>query len=195
MLSFILPLAAILFAVVTLIFTIISFFKERNSSRFGIGSTIFSAAVTLIGLLCINVPTPTIYPLNSEAKIYEGELKITIDTIKFPFLNTYYSLDGTNPEDGYIYNGMFTINESTTVVAKNKFLIWWSEPSKSTYKFENIPITYSGELDLLISNKLPSANELLEYAITIIIILAIIWNIIRNGLRNIRDRIRNFFDF
>lgn len=149
----------------------------------------------MIGTICFDVPAPTVCPLNSEAKIYEGELKITIDTIKFPFLKTYYSLDGTNPEEGYIYKEPFTISETTTIVAKNKFLWEWSEPDRRTYRFETIPITYSGELDLLISDKLPSVNDLLDYAIYGIISITIIWALIRRAWRNFCNRVKNFFDY
>lgn len=158
MLSFIFSLMLIIVALIALILSIISFFKEGKNNRFGIGSTICSIICVLIGAVCFDIPAPTIYPLNSEAKIYEGEQKITIDTIKFPFLNTYYSLDGTNPEEGCIYKGPFTISETTTIVAENKFLGQWSKPDKRTYRFESVPITYSNgnSTDSIIDNELVS---------------------------------------
>lgn len=112
-----------------------------------------------------------------------------------PFIDTYYTVDGSDPKGGYVYEKPFTITSSTTVYAKNKFLGRWSEPAKSVYRFESIPITYSGELDLLISDKLPSARELLDYAIYGIIFALIIWAIIRRAWQNICDRIKRFLGF
>lgn len=195
MLTFIFSLMVIIAALVAIILAVISFFKEGKSNKFSIGSTIFSLVATIIGAACFDVPTPTIYPLNSDAKIYNGELEIIIEAIKFPFLETYYSLDGTNPEEGHIYKDPFTISESTTIVAENRFLyFWWSKPDRRTYKFETIPITFSGELDLLINDKLPSANELLDYLVFFIILVAIIYSVVRKAIHNIRDQIRNFFN-
>lgn len=133
MLSFILPLVLIIFAVFAFAFEIISFFKEKHNGKFSIGSSIFSVAITLLGTLCISVPIPNIYPLNSEAKIYEDQVEITINAINFPFLNTYYSLDGSDPKYGNTYNGSFVVTESTTVSSRNKFLWGWSDLSERTY--------------------------------------------------------------
>lgn len=84
------------------------------------------------------IPIPTIYPLDNEAKVYSGTANATISTIKLPFFHTYYSLDGSDPEDGYIYENSIPITKTTTVCAKTKFLIFWSNLSQSTFRFENI---------------------------------------------------------
>ena len=101
---------------------------------------------TLLTLLTA-VPSPTIYPLNNEARIYTGTADVYIDTS--PWFTTYYSLDGSDPKDGYIYTGKFTITETTTVVARNRFLyIFWSKPEDNTYRFEsvqNTAVTYVNE--------------------------------------------------
>lgn len=104
---------------------------------------------TLLTLLTA-VPSPTIYPLNNNARVYTGTADVYIDT--YPLLTTYYSLDGSDPKDGYIYTGKFTITETTTVVARNRFLyIFWSKPEDNTYRFEseqNTAVPYAnGNID------------------------------------------------
>lgn len=96
---------------------------------------IFSIFVMMWTLLNA-VPAPIIYPLNNEAKVYNETAKVSIDSN--PLLKTYYSLDGSDPKDGYIYEGDFVITETTTVSAKNKFLIFWSGLSQNTFRFENV---------------------------------------------------------
>ncbi len=179
MLFFILPLVAIIFAIVTLVLSIISFFKEDHNNKFSIGSSIFSAAVTLIGVSCISVPAPTIYPLNSEAQIYEGEQEITIDAINFPFLNTYYSLDGSDPQNGHIYKSEFAITESTTVAARNKFLFWWSDISQSTYRFENMQITYNGYVNSLIDDGQKAVDEFTNLIVKVIFLIIFFIGLVR----------------
>ena len=109
-------------------------------------ASIFSAFGTFYTLFT-SVPSPTIYPLNNEARVYDGTAEVYFDTS--PLLTTYYSLDGSDPKDGYKYTGKFTITETTTVVARNRFLyIFWSKPEHSTYKFENVQntiVTYVDE--------------------------------------------------
>lgn len=167
---------------------------EKNNIAGKIISGLVSAA-SFLSIFVIPVTKPTIYPLEDSVRVYEGIIEIEIKpNDSSPFIQTYYSLDGSDPEDGYIYEDSFIITTSTTVYAKNKFFGRWSEPSKSTYKFESIPITYSSELDLLISDKLPSARELLDFTIFIVFVAIIIWTLIRKAWRNICDRIRNFFD-
>lgn len=171
--------------------------RKRKDENRSLTISVIGIIISCLGLILtvlFAIPSPNIYPLDNEAKVYNGTIEVYMDS--YPLITTYYTLDGSDPKNGSVYEAPLTISETTTISAKNKFLFGgWSVLSQRTYRFENIPITYSGELDLLISDKLPSADELLEYALTIIIILAIIWCIIRNGLRKIRDRIRNFFDF
>lgn len=75
--------------------------------------------------------------------------------ITFPFAiywlePPHYS--GSDPKDGFIYTGKFTITETTTVVARNRFLVFWSKPEDNTYRFEsvqNTAVTYvTGNIDL-----------------------------------------------
>ena len=79
--------------------------------------------------------------------MYDGAAEVSFDTS--PLLTTYYSLDGSDPKDGYKYTGKFKISETTTVVAKNRFLyIFWSKPEHSTYRFESVQntiVTYVDE--------------------------------------------------
>lgn len=120
---------------------------KTKKAKEKIGGKIVSGLISVLSFLSIAltpVPTPTIYPLEDSVRVYEGIVEIEIKpNDSSPFIHTYYSLDGSDPEDGYIYEGSFIITSSTTVYAKNKFWGRWSEPFKSSYRFESIPITYS----------------------------------------------------
>lgn len=91
----------------------------------------------MIWTLLNAVPAPTIYPLDNEARVYSGTANVIISTISFPFFHTYYTLDGSDPEFGYIYEDVFTITKTTTVSAKTKFLIFWSDLEQNTFRFES----------------------------------------------------------
>ena len=109
-------------------------------SALGLISSILGVMYTLFN----SVPVPTIYPLDNEAKIYNERAKVYIDSN--PLLKTYYSLNGSDPKDGHIYEGDFIITKTTTVSARNKFLIFWSDLSQSTFRFESAQnITVTGE--------------------------------------------------
>lgn len=87
-----------------------------------LGRKIISGLISGLSFLSIAltpVPTPTIYPLEDSVRVYEGIVEIEIKpNDSSPFIHTYYSLDGSDPEDGYIYEGSFIITSSTTVYAK-----------------------------------------------------------------------------
>ena len=96
-------------------------YKRKNENRsllISVLGSIFSAIVMIYTLLN-SVPVPTIYPLDNEAKVYNETVKISISSN--PLLKTYYSLDGSDPKDGYIYEDDFIITEITTISVKNKF--------------------------------------------------------------------------
>lgn len=93
------------------------------------------SSVALLYTLLNAVPTPTIYPLDNETRVYSETAEVTINTI--PFFRTYYSLDGSDPKDGYIYEGTFTITQTATVSARNKFFFWWSDISKSAFNINS----------------------------------------------------------
>ena len=100
-------------------------------SVLGVIFSIFGMIYTLLNA----VPAPTIYPLDNEARVYNETAKVYMNS--YPFLTTYYTLDGSDPEFGYIYKDEFTITKTTTVSAKNKFLIFWSGLSQNTFRFDN----------------------------------------------------------
>lgn len=139
---------------------------KTKKAKEKIGGKIVSGLISVLSFLSIAltpVPTPTIYPLEDSVRVYEGIVEIEIKpNDSSPFIHTYYSLDGSDPEDGYIYEGSFIITSSTTVYAKNKFLWRWSEPNKSAYRFESIPITISNGVDPNIDDKFISLNEIGE---------------------------------
>lgn len=128
---------------------------------------IFSVIVMLYTLLNA-IPKPIIYPLNNESKIYSESAQVIIDT--HPLIKTYYSLDGSDPKYGYVYDGAFTVTKTTTVSAKNKFLFGgWSELSQSTFRFENTQnITVNST-----NSENTSIQDIFTYALIFLIFCAI----------------------
>lgn len=136
MLSFIIPLIVSgVFAILAILCLLISFFKEKSNGKFTKFASLFSAIVSFVLLFTTNVPVPSIYPLDNETTEYDEKVEVTIES--YFFIDTYYTLDGSNPIDGERYNGKITLTESTTVSAKNHFLWWWSEVGKSSYKIKD----------------------------------------------------------
>ncbi len=138
---------SVLCAIATVIFALIALIKRENKF-FSSLATIISAILTFIAALNVNVPSPTIYPLDNETHTYSDNIEIKIDSNGF---DVYYSLDGSDPQNGEKYENPIIITYSTTVAAKSKFWFWWSELSKSPYKFENLAngvnISHSNNLD------------------------------------------------
>ena len=66
----------------------------------------------------VNVPEPNIYPLDNETRTLRSEEEISI--ISDDGYTVYYSLDGSDPKDGFKYEEPFTINETLTVCARAK---------------------------------------------------------------------------
>lgn len=144
--------------------------KENRQLIMSISGIIISAIATIY-TLCNSVPTPIIYPLDNEARVYNGMAKVTINS--YPLLKTYYTLDGSNPEDGYNYEGSFNITKTTTVSAKNKFLIFWSGLSQSTFRFENAQNITVSAVDNNADDHI-TIKEFFTYIIIILFIIAMI---------------------
>ncbi|MDE5539062.1 MAG: chitobiase/beta-hexosaminidase C-terminal domain-containing protein [Bacilli bacterium] len=133
----------------------------------------------MIYSLSTSVPSPTIYPLDNDAKVYSGKVKITFDS--YPFIKTYYSLDGSDPKDGHIYEGAIIITKTTTVSAKNKFLFGgWSNIEQSTYRFENMQITYSGYMNALIEDGNRAIDGFVELLFKIFLVVVVLIALFRS---------------
>lgn len=155
--------------------------KKRSEIKLAIGSFCFATLSFISMMYSLNdsVPSPTIYPLDNDAKIYSGSAKITIDS--YPFIKTYYSLDGSDPKDGYIYEGAITITKTTTISAINKFQFGgWSKIEHSTFRFENMQITYSGYANALIEDGHRAIDGFLGLIIKGIIVFAFLGALIRS---------------
>ena len=72
--------------------------------------------------------------MNNESQIYTDQVEISIEQPNY--IKAYYSLDGSEPMQGNKYEHPIVITKSTTVVARNKFLGFWSESSERAYIFE-----------------------------------------------------------
>ena len=132
-----------------------------------------------------SVPSPTIYPLDNDAKIYSGSVKITMDS--YPFIKTYYSLDGSDPKDGYIYEGAITITKTTTVSAINKFQFGgWSKIEQSTFRFENMQITYSGYANALIEEGHRAIDGFVELLFKIFLVVVVLVALFRSLINRIK---------
>lgn len=85
----------------------------------------------------VDVPSPTILPLDSETRVFFNQAEIEVKSIEWGLLETYYTIDGTDPMEGSKYLDRFMITKSTTVSARNKFLWWWSDISERAYTVES----------------------------------------------------------
>lgn len=153
---------SIVFAMITFFFLFRAFKHTKDkSNRFNILAAIGSLGLTIYFGINIKPPAPVILPLDNETRIYSDSAEIIIESGGF---DIYYSLDGSDPQNGKKYENPIIITNSTTVSARSKFLWRWSEPTKSAYRFESIPITISNSVDSNIDDKFISLNELGDLA-------------------------------
>ena len=152
---------SLIFSILTIVFLVIALIKRKNratrnrnknsdNEKYIIIASLCSALVVLISLFNITVPMPVILPLSSNTKKYADNLEVTIKSNKYDLLETYYTLDSTDPEDtGKIYKGAITVSEPVTIYARNKFLWKWSDIAQSSYDFiEEPPIEEQPEKEL-----------------------------------------------
>lgn len=129
---------SIIFSILTVIFLCIDFFKSEGKKYDKLAS-IGSAVVALIMIFNLKIPIPEIYKVKNTINDYTDEMQVEINYDK-RFFDVYYSLDNTNPEQGNKYETPFSISENTTVYAKTKFLLWWSDLSDNSFGFEKMII-------------------------------------------------------
>ena len=116
--------------------------KPKPNAIFSAFAGIFSGLCAFLASINISIPTPVILPLNNETTTYVDSLEVTIKPVKSNLLETYYTLDGEDPEEnGKIYEEAITITDSTTVCARNKFLGKWSEIVINPYVIEKAPLS------------------------------------------------------
>lgn len=128
---------SILCSIITIILLIIDFIKyQTRRNRINKIVAILTSIITFLTVL--NVPKPKIYRINEKSDGYMDGIKIEIICKNFPLYETFYSLDGTNPQNGYKYEEPFIIYEDSKVVAITKFLWWWSDTDNNLYSFENL---------------------------------------------------------
>lgn len=127
---------AIVFAIISFIFFIIAFFVEK--AKYSIIAAFASAIVSSIFLFNIKISEPIIEPLDNEIQIYESDVSVTVKSEE-PFFKIYYSLDGTDPKFGSVYEDTIILSQSTTVCARCKFFWMWSNINQNTYKFKDLP--------------------------------------------------------
>lgn len=165
--SFILfMLGTILFGIITIICAIYAIIclKKESSPKSGILSIIISVCsliVTLLASFQIKLPSPIILPLG-EDEIFENIIEISIKS-EVKGCKIYYSLDGSDPkENGMEYQGTMGVSDSLTVCARSKFLVWWSDISKSSFNSndENIQPDIFGYQSQIITG---DNNEVVQY--------------------------------
>lgn len=186
--SIILP---IMFAIVTFFFLYRAFkHTEDKSNRLNVLAAIGSLVLTIYFGINIKPPVPVILPLDNDTRIYSDSAEITIESGGF---DIYYSLDGSDPKNGRKYENPIIITNSTTVSARSKFLWRWSEPNKSAYRFESIPITISNNT---VNDKLwISADELVNFLFIGFWVIIIVFGILKNFIKNVKNGIKNFLGF
>lgn len=140
---------AIIFSVRAVIFAIKE--KSKKSTKYSAIAALFNAVFSFSSYQNIVVPMPDILPLNNETETYIENVDVTINSDKFYFLETYYTLNGDDPKFGSIYEDTITLTESATVCARCKFLWKWSEIKQRPYiitendKTQNTPSTDEGD--------------------------------------------------
>lgn len=123
---------SIVLAVVSVILLIIGFKKEdKYQGSAGVAIALLSVCVALN----IDIPSPTIFPLNNDTEVYDNDLTITITSV--PFTKIYYSVDGSDPKGENIYSEPIQINSTTTISTRGRFFWCWSEVNKSAFTFLN----------------------------------------------------------
>lgn len=142
MLSFYLPLIGTIISAILALIGIFFFIKKKNILVTNIVSLV-TIILTLIAVPKINIPEPTIYPLDNETLQSSDEIEIRIEANDF--FEIYYSLDGSEPREGNKYEEPLIITKSTTVSAKSKFLLWWSELTTRAYKINETSLGTSQE--------------------------------------------------
>lgn len=107
---------SIVLAVVSVILLIIGFKKEdKYQGSAGVAIALISVCVALN----IDIPSPTIFPLNNDTEVYDNDLTITITSE--PFTKIYYSVDGSDPKGENIYSEPIQINSTTTISTRGHF--------------------------------------------------------------------------
>ncbi len=130
-----------LFAAIGAIISLIRLFwvKRKPSDK---PTEVITAIVSILTLLfswfAIKIPSPEIYPLDNEIPKNES---VNITLVANKGLKIKYTLDGTDPKSGNNYIDSFNLNHSATVAARARFVLWWSDISKSNYTIETAPYT------------------------------------------------------
>lgn len=129
---------SVVFGVISLLCLILSIIyllkgNENKNVLFNAMASLFTGLVSVLSYVNTSVPSPTILPLDYETEIYNKEVMVTIKSNDENTFETYYSLNGDDPQDGIKYTDKFIVTESTTVCARNKFLWIWSDISKNAY--------------------------------------------------------------
>lgn len=144
---------SIIFGILTLLFaffSIVYVIKEgvAKSTKLSAIATLCSAFVSGVSYMNITVLSPIILPVNNETSNYTDSIDITIESEESSLLQTYYTLDGTDPKEGKIYKDTITISESATICARNKFLWKWSEPVERPYIISSVNDKVNKNVDI-----------------------------------------------
>ena len=173
---------SIIFAILTIIFGIKAIIKakENEDNKNSLLASICTAFVTFFTLFKITIPKPDIYPLDNEVRKYYEFAEVIIGSDLF--FKIYYSLDGSDPKNGNIYTDRFTITETTTVVAKNRFLhFFWSNQSQNTFRFESVQNITANSVNNSIDDH-TTVKEFFMYLIAALIALTVLVRAIRGEL-------------
>lgn len=114
--------------------------QKVNGTILSAIGVLFSALFSFFSYVNISIPMPTILALDNGSQTYNDNVEISIISDEKNSFKIYYSLDGTDPKNGIKYEKEFSISESTTVCARNRFLWLWSDIKKEPYKFEKLII-------------------------------------------------------
>lgn len=130
--------ASVIFGIITVLFFILAvlYIFKHDEIKHAIFTTLaglLTAIISVFAYINVTIPMPTILPLDYETQTYNDELVITINSNDKNAFETYYTLNGEDPQNGIKYVDKFIITESTTICARNKFWGKWSEITKNVY--------------------------------------------------------------
>lgn len=136
--------------------------NDKNNNEYNIciaRATLYSLIISFITLFTIEIPEPEIHFTKNDSKNSNGRY-MTIKTHKF--FDSYYTTDGTDPENGEKYTELFITDYPTAVKAKNNFFWFWSKEAVFSYP-ENISDNNNkAKLDEINNTKDETENQIEE---------------------------------
>lgn len=126
-----------------------------------IEESVSSVITILISLVCmafswgaLNVPEPEILPFQENIKTNTEISLNSIDKLKI-----YYTLDGSDPKNGTLYDAPFVLENSCIVAARTKYGLKWSKIVNHEFTIEQNEMKLNEETVSPTESSLEGKNE------------------------------------